>query len=358
MAKVSKKPLFEVTDLFEDFLTYYEKAYKLQLNQFESGLFTEEDIDDPLMWHVPIYNNVQRRYAGFSNALEALWYGSEAPKKSYPHMDSCKDKWGLQDWMYIMLFHRITGSGASFESDHGWRNSIIELLCECQNMDEMVDLVLEAEEQGIKMFTSIGNQPPMFTKFTSEMRPGCYYLTNIMPKIVLKLSDYLVHGKRMNEKGVSGLPEIFEIVDWLNNYNQSNKMKRFTFCYTAFAMDLGEYFPEYVDKWSRVYAGSNATKCLELVLPRVSGKPFDWLNEALQFCIEETSMLVGKKVSTRACMEDVHCDHYRHLHEYYAPQYEIYDKKKLVNNCPTKQRLGEAKFYSFLKERGGKYNVK
>lgn len=355
--KNQPKPLFEVTELFEDFLTYYEKAYMLQLNQFEDGQFTEKDIDDPLMWHVPIYNNVQRRYAGFSNALEALWYGSHAPKKPYPHMDKCSDRWQLEDWMYVMMFHRITGSGASFESDHGWRNSIIELLCECEDMNEMVELVLEAESQGLKMFTSIGNQPPMFTKFSHQMRPGCYYLTKIMPTMIKVLADLLRERKSAVEQYEHSLPEIFEIVDWLNKYNQDNKMKRFTFCYTAFAMDLGEYFPEYVDKWSRVYAGSNATKCLELVLPRVSGKPFDWLNEALQFCIEETSMLVGKKVSTRACMEDVHCDHYRHLHEYYAPQYESLPLDKLKNNCPSKQRIGQERFYEFLRSKGGKYHV-
>ena len=46
-------------------------------------------------------------------------------------------KWDRVEWFFVFLLHRITGSGASFEADHGYRNSILPEIAELENIDEI-----------------------------------------------------------------------------------------------------------------------------------------------------------------------------------------------------------------------------
>ena len=126
----------EALDIFVDY--YYPKAKWLQNNVNWGPLDYEgpeaaKAIDDPLMQKIDIYDCFTRNAAGFSNVLQDLRFGSKTPKwrwqdKDRRELNTKNDliKWDTKTWMYVFLSHRVTGSGASFESDHGYRNNIIQ----------------------------------------------------------------------------------------------------------------------------------------------------------------------------------------------------------------------------------------
>lgn len=339
---------FKESEFLDDLLVYYDKALKLQQNQFN---YANHIIDDPLMNHVPIYNNVQRRYAGFSNVLEAIWYGSDAPKGARPEFDHLKREWSHLEWMYAFLIHRVTGSGASFESDHGWRNTPIPAITDALDMVQMSELLAVRFFEG-PCFTSIGNQPPQFKKITNsyDYKPGQYYLLLSAPMLVMNLYEWLI---------ASNTPKsVVQVVDWMNDQNLKSGMKRFTFVYTAFAMDLAEYLPELVDPWSEVYAGSNALKCMQLVFPRQKkATEVKYVNEVLFHVCEMFSEIAGEKLTKPMCAEDVLCDLVRYLCEYKAPQYKTLEPHQKVNNAPSKYRLGHSEYYSTLTKYMNKYGI-
>lgn len=137
------------TPYFWEAIDYVRKARILQEAALANGGrgVKVPKVGDPLMEAIPIYNTVQRRYAGFSNVLEQLWYGKDAPKFS-ANQDRkfvvMTEPWKklakvhTAEWLYICLAHRITGSGASFEWDHGWRNNrISQMAYENPRVDKM-----------------------------------------------------------------------------------------------------------------------------------------------------------------------------------------------------------------------------
>ena len=129
----------ETTEYFEDFLRYYKLAEKVQNDCNLGGSPYLGSCGDDLIENITIYDTVERRHAGFQNMLQDLWLGSSAPKyykweedhqsrnRSY---DNLHERFSMEEWVYLFLVHRITGSGASFEADHGYRNTILPLLVE------------------------------------------------------------------------------------------------------------------------------------------------------------------------------------------------------------------------------------
>ena len=117
---------------------YYPKAGWLQDNvnwgQLDyEGPEANKIINDPLMQKIDIYDCKTRNAAGFSNVLQDLRFGSKTPKWRWQKEDRRKISasndeisWPIVTWLYVMMCHRITGSGASFENDHGYRNNIIQ----------------------------------------------------------------------------------------------------------------------------------------------------------------------------------------------------------------------------------------
>jgi hypothetical protein len=74
------------------------------------------------------------------------------------------------DWFYLFMIHRVTGSGASFSYDHGFRNSILaDMAMNADNMIHMRNYVLSEMRTGRPIFTSIGNQIPQFPKPTNNI---------------------------------------------------------------------------------------------------------------------------------------------------------------------------------------------
>lgn len=323
------------TIYWEDFKKYYERAVILQNINIvsENGRDTSEDlhVDCPLQHHITIYDTVDREFAGFSNAIQQIWYGSKNPKKW--QRDSRFDSYDIKtvDWFFLFLMHRVTGSGASFSHDHGFRNSVLsDMALNAENYMDMRDYVLGEMQKLRPIFTSIGNQIPQFPKPTEEYPRGSQlYIAEYMPKLVV---DFYNH---VSENPLS--MSIRQGVDWINDWHQERGLKCFHFVMTAFVMDVAQYFPELIDPWSRVNYGKNAIEALNLLFENDGYKQKSFLDAAMdKICDEFRSPYdardhernFGKGLS----LEDVACDYVRYVECYVPKGYEHLEVWQVTNS--------------------------
>ena len=265
---------------------YYPRAKWLQDNVNWGPLKyrdpeTNEAINDDLMQDIDIYDCFTRNAAGFSNVLQDLKFGSKTPKWHWQKeerraISASNDSinWDLKTWLYVFLCHRIIGSGASFENDHGYRNNIVQHWGKHRDIQDMVDHMVATKAAKVPMFTSIGNQPPAPRKGVSNV---CF-MSKELPDLIHRFSDWLSESKRGHQ----------EIVDYLNRYNKEVGHRKFNFVYAAFSMDCSDYYPELVDEHSHTYLCNNAVRCMgrlstgwksdafmDLLRERTGGKPKD-----------------------------------------------------------------------------------
>lgn len=302
----------EPTPYFYEFLKYYGKAKLLQDEGNLTGKpYTEIDkVNDDLMQQVTIYDTVERKHAGFSNILQDLWHGSNAPKyckwtpdhqKRNRYYDGNQKRWSLQEWAYLFLVHRLSGSGASFEEDHGYRNTPIVEMAEEDFVDLMSMRLAHRFEDGKKNFTSIGNQIPAFPKTKSELGQGGFYLTYHCYELALELSAWLSIGDRKTLR---------QTADFMGNWNKERGFRNFKFCFSAVAADFADYFPNLVDPASEFYHGKNAIEALGYMFRKTKKMTNDqFLDKALEFA----SFAVG---GYQYDVEDVCCDSIRWIENY------------------------------------------
>lgn len=309
---------------------YYPRAKWLQKHcnwgfQSYTGEAANKEINDPLMQRIEIYDCYTRNAAGFSNVLQDLFYGTDTPK--WHHMSEerqiiVNDGNGVQKdlaaWLYAFMVHRITGSGASFEWDHGYRNSLVQHWGKLQTVEQMMGSLMIKKDSGQPMFTSIGNQPPAPRKGVSNYD----FMIKELPMLITRLAMWLYANDGVGHK---------DVVDWLNDYNVSQGHRRFNFQYAAFSMDCSDYFPNLVDPDSHTYFGNNAKRCAKLVAP---GMKHDDLMDLLR---ERTG---GKPKD----LEDVLCDFVRFAQNY-VPKEQRGEHAGLTNNSGWEsgfeQRNGE-----------------
>jgi len=259
------------TPYFFEALHYVNKAKKLQAASLAGKRVPK--VGDPLMEAIPIYNTVERRYAGFSNVPELLWYGHNAPKfviegsssntrkpaglKPWRQRDM-KDEHYLEMWLYITLAHRLTGSGASFEDDHGFRNNrIIHMQEVGGDLNAMAQFLGDYPSP---IFTSIGNQIPPFPPMG-----GREYLKVIAPVFVERIATTLTEMARIT----GGPMGIKPAVDTVLSIHKSMGCKQFKFVFTAWVMDMAEYLPHLVDPNSDCYHGKNAIEAMNICFTRL-----------------------------------------------------------------------------------------
>lgn len=342
------------TIYWEDFKKYYEKAVILQNINIasENGRDTSEDlhVDDPLQHHITIYDTVDREFAGFSNAIQQIWYGSKNPKKW--QIDSRFDGYDLDtaDWFFVFMLHRVTGSGASFSYDHGFRNSILsDMVLKADNMMDMKNYVLSEMKSARPIFTSIGNQIPQFPKPNEEYPRGSQlYIAEYMPHLV---KDFHAH--------ITDNPltmSIREGVDWINDWHRSRGLKCFHFVMTAFVMDVAQYFPGLIDPWSRVNYGKNAVEALNLLFDNNGLKQKDFLDAAMdRICDEFRSPYDPrdweKSMGKGFSLEDVACDYVRYVECYVPKGYEHLEVWQVTNNSMIPEH---PKHWTYIKHKEAK----
>ena len=185
---------------FQDFIQYYNKAKLVQENCNLKGEPYIGSCGDDLIENVTIYDTVERQHAGFQNMLQDLWFGSKAPKfykwdenrkQSCRSYDDLHERYDKCDWFYLFLVHRITGSGASFEADHGYRNTILPSLVTSNILGVGHMQTFIRGYEGV-MYTSIGNQIPAFPKPTMGYKTGGkVYFGQFSVQIVRETWDYI-----------------------------------------------------------------------------------------------------------------------------------------------------------------------
>lgn len=239
---------------YVEFLAFWGRAVRLQAMGL--GQVPYRFSGDALQEAVPAYDTAHRRYAGSSNALEQAWYGPNAPKlalnEAGGRATAAPFAGTAAEWLYLCLVHRITGSGASFEADHGWRNSIL-LATLAQRPAARPRFV--GRHPG-PLFTSISNQIPPFRKLTGlQPLAGQQYLEEIGPEFVARWLRFAT---------ANGPVPIQLGVDEALRLHGELGQKRFRFVLTAWVMDAAEYLPYLVDPASDCYHGRNSEEALRL----------------------------------------------------------------------------------------------
>lgn len=327
---------------YSDFLAYYQKAKLVQEHSNLGGNPYIGSCGDDLIENVTIYDTVERQHAGFQNMLQDLWFGSKAPKyykwqadhqRRNESYDDQHKFWTRREWLWIFMFHRITGSGASFEEDHGYRNTVIPYLAKLKTCEEMVEWVRNNND--LPMFTSIGNQIPMFpskhlwsslnkTGFDYKT-PGKLWLCECMTDLVddtWKFVDAirLAEGRKVN---------IREIVDYMCEWNRERGMKRFHFQFTATAADLADYYQDLVDPLSHMYYGKNAKESMDMFAEKLGRYKKDlYYDYVMEAAVRDTG-------GAPRDLEDVMCDYIRWVENYIPDNkqktYEHLDRTKIWN---------------------------
>ena len=243
---------------------YYPRAKWLQENCNWGkipyvGEESNQKINDDLMQKIDIYDCYTRNAAGFSNVLQDLKFMTDTPKKHHHNanrrriVESYDTKsWDLKTWFYVYMCHRVTGSGASFTRDHGYRNNAVQHWGKLRDIKDMKEHMVQIKESGKPLFTSIGNQPPSPRKGVTCLD----FMTNELEPLLDRLIDWLNQGVKKTHK---------QVVDYLNGYNIDQGHKRFNFVYAAFSYDLGDYHKDLVDDMSHGYFGNNAVRCMKVL---------------------------------------------------------------------------------------------
>lgn len=316
---------------YQDALEYHKKASMLEsIAHGNDG----PKPDDALMCNVHIYDSVNRYCAGFSNLLEDFHFPNRQGKKRNERVNNLP----LAENMYLYLVHRITGSGASFQpGTHGYCNSVLPHIW---TMESIADMSKHINEYTNPMFTSKGNQPPMFTLTMPEQfkTPGREYLVHHAPQLIEYIYNWLHQQSSTGSRAT-----IRSTVDHMNEFNKKRGFRKFNFSYTAFVNDVAEYYPNLVDPNSHTYYGNNCLKTLSVIGER----PLSNNSKFLDYVMENLQQDIGYKPYD---LEDSPCcDIVRYWNEFVPTGYKDIDKSLTKNNSLIKQRLGEEEYYRIFK---------
>lgn len=319
------------TAYFYEALEYHERARLLQ--NMNLGLIPRASTGDALQDNVPIYDTIERRYAGFSNVLEQLWYGEESPK--FERTKDYLDRRGFptgpigramttKQWFYITLVHRITGSGASFMKDHGWRNTIVPYMAQAMvevGLREALKTLRQHYEAG-PIFTSLGNTIPPFNKPSKPhwKTGGIEYLHDVLPRVVSDMVDWLEQQ--------NGPVPIQKAVDHALSLNTKYGWRRFKFVLTAWVLDIAEYHPHLVDPKSDCYHGKNAIETIEMIFDKSKTK-----FRGQKFYDQGTRFLADWSKTNSGDVEDCFCDVVRWVENFIPKKnYEHLDQNEVWNS--------------------------
>ena len=288
---------------------------------------------DPLNDNITIYDTVNRKYAGFSKALEDV-HGVRCENHHKRYKDH-SNILNIYEFHFIHLFHRFTGSGASFRptydqdgnrriDEHGYHNNHVEELCKIanrdhvrhhENLERMKEYIVKCTKP---MVTSIGNQPPSLkNKHPDRYRLAMqYYFDNHAVDFVEDYIHFLARYLREHHVAAG----IKECVDFCCAWHKNRGFKQWHFVLTAFVMDTAEYYPELVDPASHCYYGANCIRGFKLMFKKepTDGKmkSKEWYEKCM------TELVKARPKSHPYDMEDVVCDYIRYIVQYFPKGYE------------------------------------
>ena len=319
------------TTVYYDEMVRYAGMAKVQ--QIECNLGTiphmHGSIKDDLMRYVELYDVVNRKYAGFTQIVLDLFYNT-SPEHPYAHklhavrQPICKSfkgvesVWGLKEWLYVFILHRVTGSGINYaKKPSGYNNTILPKLASCDTIEQMVRVIANRTSS---IYTSVGYQFPAFPKPVGDYKlGGDYFLCNYAPQLARDLAEWL---------SAKGKQDLRDIGEWMFNWNKTQGLRAYKFQYAAVVSDIADFFPQFTNLNSPFFYGTNAKECLKYAAIQLSkGNEQDFLDEVtMKFCNE-----IG---STAYDGEDIFCDGIRWLENYVRPghDYSHVNRDKVWNS--------------------------
>lgn len=346
----------KTTKYYDEFIRYFNLALKQQeLSNLGMVPHAESGMNDPLMEHIQLYDVVERKYAGFSQIVNDVFYGwtPDHPYwehmqagKIYPQREEVAKKWtgrqnifGLEEWLYIFILHRVCGSAINYATKpSGYHNTILFHLHECDTIEEMCEVIKHHPDP---FYTSVGYQFPAFPKppqpklaedsfvgmanFSKPeyvyKRGGDYFLCEFAPRLARDMAEYLRKG---------GKKDLRQLGQWMFDWNAANGLRAYRFQYAAVIADVADWYPEYINRESMFYYGTNAVECIGYLADPVSGggkKSEDFLDAVMTKIYEDTGSLPYNA-------EDVACDFIRWIENYLRPgaDYNHIDMDTLWNS--------------------------
>lgn len=320
----------EMTRYYPDFLRYHSMA-KIQQSESNLGHTRHEQgtVKDPLMMHVHLYDVVERKYAGFTQILLDMWYG-KANDHPYHHklhsvrqpicesFNGVHSSWGIVEWLYVFIVHRVTGSGINYaKKPSGYNNTILPKLSAAFDLEDIVKIVRNRGPESI--FTSCGYQFPAFPKPTDAYRlGGDYFLVEYAPRLAKDLAEVL-HTRTW---------QLRDLGHWMWNWNKENGLRSYKFQYAAVVADIADFYPQFVDRESPFFYGTNAEECISyLAKPIGRGNKIEFLDAVMDRIYQDTG-------SVPYDAEDIACDYIRYVENYVRPghDYDHLDRDTLWNS--------------------------
>ena len=318
----------EPTKYYENYLKYHKLAEQQQKDcNLGHTPHQEWDGGDDLLCQVELYDVVERKYAGFSQMVNDVFY---ADTDDHPYIEKIRrgntskqrlalapmwrgkhSDFKLPEWLYIFMVHRLTGSAINYaQKPSGYHNSIVPHFFKDKSIEEMAARINNGKHE--PFYTSIGYQFPAFPKppeGSEYKRNGDYFMSELLPGMIREFANWLEQG---------GKREIREIGDWLFDWNVKNECRKFKFQYAAFISDIADWYPQYVVRESMFYYGTNAVECIKYM-----AKPTSRMNK-MQFMDEVMEMVYRDTGAVPYNAEDVMCDSIRWIENYIRPG-EMYD---------------------------------
>ena len=329
--------MVKTTKYYDEF-KYYFKLAKEQQDKSNLGhiLHKDSQVGDPLMENVELYDVVERKFAGFSQIVNDCFYGWSKDHPYWSRMEAglytkqrkeVATNWtnkgsvfGLPEWLYLFILHRVCGSAINYATKpSGYHNTLLFDLWQSDTIEEMGEQVKSTKKT---FYTSVGYQFPAFPKppkpkvesaplFGIEgdyvyKRGGDYFLCEFAPRLARDLASFLDKG---------GKQDLREIGEWMFQWNKDNGLRVYRFQYAALIADIADWFPEFVNKESMFYYGTNAVECIGYLADTPNGrgkKSEEFLDSVMKLIHEETG-------SVPYNAEDVACDFIRWIENYVRP---------------------------------------
>lgn len=331
----------EPTAYYDEFIKYFKLASDQQ-DKCNLGCtpYMEWDGNDDLMKHVELYDVVERKYAGFSQIINDAFYGWTDKHPYWYKMqkglvtrqrNTVANNWTgkhsdfkLAEWLYIFILHRVCGSAINYATKpSGYHNTLLFILHDAKNIDEMTRIVNEYPNP---FYTSVGYQFPAFPKPPDKSRykrGGDYYLTEYAPRLAREMAEWL-------EKG--GKRDLRELGSFMLEWNVKNGLRQYHFQYAAVVADIADWYPQYVNRESMFYYGTNAKECISyLAKPLEKSKGNDFYDSVMNMIYEDTKSLPYNA-------EDVCCDFIRWVENYVRPgkDYSHVNMDTVWSSCSIK----------------------
>ena len=327
---------------------YHNKTMLMEYHVIEKKPYLgdlENSINDDLIYNVPIYDMGSRKYAAFCSFTEAVWKKNDDVKGNGKYFNSHNIDNDF-DWFMLFYLFRLCGSGINYKPKS---NTLIDTFIGTHGFGNfwIVNSILNGKYKHEDWIQELKGLNKPFTDNKGYLLPQFSFKNqnnNHLKKFIIDYSIdliYFIYNQLLSNK-----LDIYQITDLGNKWLNKNGFKRQNFVLTAFAADLAEYFPNKVNRFGLVYAGSNAVKCIKAIFPKKNKKisEFEYINDVLQFQSQRYNL------TPIDCEDSRNCDVVRYFQEYQSKYHIEKNKGKIMKNRSVlKDKWGLSKYYEFSK---------